>query len=66
MLALVKPTYELHAGSLVTSDKKLAAAVSAARAALVEEGWHVNQILNSPISGGSGAREVFIYAVRER
>lgn len=64
LLALVKPTYELHASTLAASKEDLLAAVAAAKAALAEEGWRVVSTVASPIRGASGAVEEFVHAVR--
>lgn len=65
LLALVKPTYELHASRLAASEEELVAAVTAARDALSEEGWRVERTVHSPILGASGAVEEFLYAIRQ-
>ncbi len=64
LLALVKPTYELHASGLAASQEELAAAVEAAQEALAEEGWCLERTVTSPILGASGAVEEFLYAIR--
>jgi 23S rRNA (cytidine1920-2'-O)/16S rRNA (cytidine1409-2'-O)-methyltransferase len=66
LLALVKPTYELHASTLAASKEDLLAAVAAAKAALAEEGWRVAATVASPIGGASGAVEEFVYATRRK
>lgn len=64
LLALVKPTYELHAGTLAASEEELDAARAFAKDALAEEGWYVRSTVASPIFGGCGAVEEFVYATR--
>jgi 23S rRNA (cytidine1920-2'-O)/16S rRNA (cytidine1409-2'-O)-methyltransferase len=64
LLALVKPTYELHAMRLAAAEEEVAAAVAEAQAALDRAGWNVRATVPSPVRGASGAVEVFVYAER--
>lgn len=65
LVALVKPTYELHSGTLAASEGELSTAIERARQALAEEGWWTASSVTSPIRGASGALEEFIYAIRQ-
>lgn len=64
LVALVKPMFELQAGSLPTAEEDFAAAVASAEAAVVEGGWEVRRTIRSPLPGNNGAIEYFVYAVR--
>jgi predicted rRNA methylase YqxC with S4 and FtsJ domains len=64
MVALVKPTFELHARSLRARPEEVARAVSVATAALSSEGWNVIARLPSSILGSNGAVEEFLHAQR--
>jgi 23S rRNA (cytidine1920-2'-O)/16S rRNA (cytidine1409-2'-O)-methyltransferase len=64
LIALVKPTFELHSAGLADHPDQVAAAADAAACALEEHGWHVRGRLPSPIGGARGAVEVFVHAAR--
>jgi 23S rRNA (cytidine1920-2'-O)/16S rRNA (cytidine1409-2'-O)-methyltransferase len=63
LIALVKPTFELRAPSLVKDDEAINKAVATAVAAAQHFGWSVGRTV-APVVGAGGAREVFIYGVR--
>jgi 23S rRNA (cytidine1920-2'-O)/16S rRNA (cytidine1409-2'-O)-methyltransferase len=63
LVALVKPTYELHAAELADDPALVAAAVHAACERMAREGWFVRATVPSPILGARGAVEVFVHAV---
>ncbi len=63
LLALVKPTYELHASVLAVEDGRVHEAVTAAARAVEEEGWDVVGVAPSSVTGSKGAVEVFLHAI---
>jgi 23S rRNA (cytidine1920-2'-O)/16S rRNA (cytidine1409-2'-O)-methyltransferase len=63
IIALVKPTFELHTAQLADQPGQVAAAVEAAARALSDHGWRVLAQEPSPVLGGRGAVEVFAHAV---
>jgi 23S rRNA (cytidine1920-2'-O)/16S rRNA (cytidine1409-2'-O)-methyltransferase len=65
LIALVKPTFELHAATLADTPEQVASAADAATVALQHNGWRVRGQLQSPIRGARGAIEVLVYAVLE-
>lgn len=64
LVALVKPTYELHAGTLTAGAEDVAEAVLGAKQALVKTGWQFIRQVPSPIPGANGAIEAFVLAQR--
>ncbi len=64
-LVLVKPTFELHAGTLARSERSLALARGAVTSAFARFGWTVLGTLDSAIRGSGGAIEAFVYARRD-
>jgi 23S rRNA (cytidine1920-2'-O)/16S rRNA (cytidine1409-2'-O)-methyltransferase len=64
LLALVKPTYELHAPRLAAAGGEVAAAVALARSAVERAGWRIRGARRSPVTGRRGAVEVFVWAER--
>ena len=62
LIALVKPTFELHAATLADQPRQVRAAVRAAARALADHGWQVLGQQPSPILGAKGAVEVFLHA----
>jgi 23S rRNA (cytidine1920-2'-O)/16S rRNA (cytidine1409-2'-O)-methyltransferase len=62
LIALVKPTFELHAAALADQPQQVAAAVDAAARALDDHGWRVLGQQRSPILGSKGAVEVLVHA----
>ena len=70
MLALVKPQFELDRehigkGGLVKDAASYAAVESRIRANYIDNGFNVIDYFDSPIAGGDGNREFFIYARRQ-
>ena len=63
LIALVKPTFELHSGQLADQPGQVAAATEAASRALADHGWRVLAQEPSPVLGAKGAVEAFVYAV---
>jgi len=66
LIALVKPTFELHSGQLADQPAQVAAAAIAVTRALGDHGWRVLAREPSPVLGAKGAVEVFVYAVSLR
>lgn len=66
LIALVKPTFELHAATLADQPQQVAAAVQAAARALEHNGWRVMGQEPSPIPGARGAIEILLYAASVR
>jgi 23S rRNA (cytidine1920-2'-O)/16S rRNA (cytidine1409-2'-O)-methyltransferase len=62
LIALIKPTFELHTATLADQPQQVAAAVKTAVHALEEHGWRVLGEQQSPILGSKGAVEVFVHA----
>jgi 23S rRNA (cytidine1920-2'-O)/16S rRNA (cytidine1409-2'-O)-methyltransferase len=62
LIALVKPTFELHTAALADQPDQVAAAVDAAILALEDHGWRVLDQQQSPILGTKGAVEVLVHA----
>jgi 23S rRNA (cytidine1920-2'-O)/16S rRNA (cytidine1409-2'-O)-methyltransferase len=62
LIALVKPTFELHAATLADQPQQVAAAVRTAARALRNHGWHVLGQQLSPIRGARGAIEMLLHA----
>lgn len=60
LLALVKPTFELHAPVLVAGDEAIDDAAASATKALLDTGWSVLGTKASPVRGSRGAQEVFV------
>ena len=63
LVALVKPTYELHAAKLADDPARVAEAVRSVCERMAQEGWAVQATLPSPVTGSRGAVEVFVHAV---
>lgn len=62
LIALIKPTFELHAATLADQPRQVTAAVQAAAQALADHGWQVLGEQPSPIRGSKGAVEAFLHA----
>ena len=63
LIALVKPTFELHAAALADQPQQVTAATQVAARALENHGWHVLGQLPSPILGAKGAVEILLHAI---
>jgi 23S rRNA (cytidine1920-2'-O)/16S rRNA (cytidine1409-2'-O)-methyltransferase len=63
LVALVKPTYELHAGVLAAEPNHVEAAIASAVRALRREGWDVQRSVLSSVTGSKGAVEAFVHAI---
>jgi 23S rRNA (cytidine1920-2'-O)/16S rRNA (cytidine1409-2'-O)-methyltransferase len=64
LVALVKPTFELHASRLAVQPEQVVAAADAAERALQGAGWQIADRAQSPVRGSRGAVEVLLYARR--
>jgi predicted rRNA methylase YqxC with S4 and FtsJ domains len=62
LIALVKPTFELHAATLADQPQQVTAATQAAARALEDHGWQVLGQQPSPILGAKGAVEILLHA----
>jgi 23S rRNA (cytidine1920-2'-O)/16S rRNA (cytidine1409-2'-O)-methyltransferase len=62
LIALVKPTFELHAAVLASQPQQVAAAAEAAARALEGHGWRILGEQPSPIPGANGAVETLVHA----
>jgi len=62
LLALVKPTFELRRPTLARHPEDVTAAVEAVSVALCHWGWAPLGTADAPITGRSGAVEVFLHA----
>jgi 23S rRNA (cytidine1920-2'-O)/16S rRNA (cytidine1409-2'-O)-methyltransferase len=63
LIALVKPMFELGRGSL-PDEQGVNDALARACAAAENEGWSVQDTMRSPVLGGRGAVELFLYVLR--
>ena len=66
LIALVKPTFELHAATLADQPQQVAAAVDTAAGALKRHGWRILGQQPSVIRGAKGAVEVLLHATSTR
>lgn len=66
LVALVKPTFELRSGRLVVDPGAISTATSMAVRGAEAAGWLVVDTAKSPVPGGRGAHEVFLYGRRAR
>ena len=62
LVALVKPTYELHSAVLEADPVRVDEAVARAVGAMASQGWDVVNWVRSPVTGARGAVEVFVSA----
>ena len=62
LIALVKPTFELHAAALADQPQQVRAAAQTAAHALGNHGWQVLGQQPSPILGAKGAIEILLHA----
>ncbi len=65
VVALVKPTFELHRATLASSDEDVVSAVRLVEAVLLGASWAVVGRCPAPSTGRRGAREMFVHARRE-
>jgi 23S rRNA (cytidine1920-2'-O)/16S rRNA (cytidine1409-2'-O)-methyltransferase len=63
LIALVKPTFELRASSMIVDGEAIEKAVAAAMAVAASCGWSVDNG-SVPVRGGGGAPEMFICGTR--
>jgi 23S rRNA (cytidine1920-2'-O)/16S rRNA (cytidine1409-2'-O)-methyltransferase len=64
LVALVKPMFELRAGTAPNDRVSLDAALATAIDGVTAAGWGVRGSIDSPVRGGRGAREILLHAVR--
>jgi 23S rRNA (cytidine1920-2'-O)/16S rRNA (cytidine1409-2'-O)-methyltransferase len=64
LAALVKPTFELRAATLVTAPEDVHAAITAAVDGIEASGWRVDACTQPAVSGAGGAVEAFVLARR--
>ncbi len=62
LIALVKPTFELHAATLADQPQQVATAAETAGRALEDHGWRILGQQPSPILGAKGAVEILLHA----
>jgi 23S rRNA (cytidine1920-2'-O)/16S rRNA (cytidine1409-2'-O)-methyltransferase len=62
LIALVKPTFELHAATLVDQPQQIATATGTAARGLEDHGWRILGQQPSPIPGANGAVEILLHA----
>jgi 23S rRNA (cytidine1920-2'-O)/16S rRNA (cytidine1409-2'-O)-methyltransferase len=62
LVALVKPTYELHRRTLAADEASVERAVAQVGRAMERQGWEVLHAVRSPVTGWKGAVEVFVSA----
>lgn len=65
LVALVKPTFELHSATVASTRDQVAAAVAAAGEAMAAAGWTVVATTPAPRTGRRGSVEEFVHARRE-
>lgn len=65
LVALVKPTFELHRAALASSAMEVREAVDRAATGIDSNGWDVRALYPAPRTGRRGAPEVFIHAHRQ-
>lgn len=63
LIALVKPTFELHASAMITDGEAINKAVAEAKVAAESCGWSVED-RSVRVRGGGDAPEVFIYGTQ--
>lgn len=64
LIALVKPMFELRAATAPSDRSSLDAAAAAASRGVDAAGWEVRGLMDSPVAGSRGAREMLLHAVR--
>ena len=64
LIALVKPTFELHRARVAASPPDVMRAIERAAEGIGRAGWHVIDVCAAPATGQRGAREAFIRAGR--
>jgi len=66
LIALVKPTFELHSAELAASPQDVEEAIHVATLGVERAGWLVSEWCHAPATGQHGAREAFIHARRHK
>ena len=64
LVALVKPTFELHSARLADRPEDISAAVAHAKQSMLRNGWEPSGEVASPVAGSRGAIEVLVLAKR--
>jgi 23S rRNA (cytidine1920-2'-O)/16S rRNA (cytidine1409-2'-O)-methyltransferase len=64
LIALVKPMFELALADAPTDSVSLAEAARRATVAIEEAGWSVASVIESPVLGHHGAKELLLHARR--
>ncbi|MGH7723158.1 MAG: SAM-dependent methyltransferase [Candidatus Dormibacteria bacterium] len=64
LVALVKPMFELRAPTAPSDRASLDAALAAASTGVSAAGWAVQGVMDSPVTGSRGAREMLLHARR--
>jgi len=64
LLALVKPTFELHRGAVASSETEVDEAIGIVTSAMGVAGWEVLGQCRAPMTGRRGARESFVLGRR--
>ena len=64
LVALVKPTFELHSGRLADRPEDISAAVAHAKQSMLRNGWEPSGEVASPVAGARGAVEALVLAKR--
>jgi 23S rRNA (cytidine1920-2'-O)/16S rRNA (cytidine1409-2'-O)-methyltransferase len=64
LIALIKPTFELHSGQLAAEPQQVVDAADEAEGALRRSGWDLAGRTGSPVLGSRGAVEVLLHAKR--
>ncbi len=62
LIALIKPTFELHSGQLAAQPQQVVDAAHEAEGALRRSGWELAGRTGSPVLGSRGAVEVLLHA----
>lgn len=66
LIALIKPTFELRANSLVTDPGEVRNAIRIAVEAIESSGWQAEACTIPAVTGAGGAIEAFVLARRQR
>jgi 23S rRNA (cytidine1920-2'-O)/16S rRNA (cytidine1409-2'-O)-methyltransferase len=64
LVALIKPTFELHRSTLAATEAEVDRAVDLASVAVERSGWRVIAVCDTGRIGRRGAREAFVHARR--
>ena len=64
LIALIKPTFELHRSTVAASDDDITDAIAHAAKGITDSAWQILGRCHAPITGRHGAREAFVHATR--